>query len=109
MMNAKYCLCPSGYEVVSPRLIESILAGWVPVPISVGYVLPFSEFQFQFKRYPNLKEILTIPEHSYLKLQANVMKVQKHFVINDPPKRFDVRHMLFQSIWLRRLNVRFYD
>ncbi|KAF3793004.1 putative glycosyltransferase [Nymphaea thermarum] len=93
MMNAKYCLCPSGYEVASPRLTESILA--VPIPV---------------QKIPELKEILTnIAEHLYLKLLANVMKVEKHFVINEPSKRFDVIHMLFHSIWLRRHNVRLYD
>ncbi|KAF3792969.1 putative glycosyltransferase [Nymphaea thermarum] len=77
MMNAKYCLCPSGYEVASPRLTEFILAGCVLVPISDGYVLPFSNaldwshfsVPIPVQKIPELKEILiNIHEHLYLKL-----------------------------------------
>ncbi|KAF3786639.1 putative glycosyltransferase [Nymphaea thermarum] len=113
-MKTKYCLCPSGYEVASPRITESILAECIPVPISDSYVLPFSDVldwtQFSVpipvSKIPEIKEIVSgIPENTYLKLQANVLKVQRHFVVNHPAKILDVMHLLLHSIWLRRLNL----
>ncbi|XP_034921953.1 probable glycosyltransferase At5g03795 [Populus alba] len=118
LKNNRFCLCPSGYEVASPRIVEAIYAECVPVLISDGYVPPFSDvlnwkafsIQVQVKDIPKIKDILMgISQRQYLRMQRRVKQVQRHFVLNGLPKRFDEFHMTIHSIWLRRLNIRFHD
>ncbi|KAL7595339.1 hypothetical protein Lser_V15G31283 [Lactuca serriola] len=115
MLASKYCLCPSGYEVASPRIVESIYSECVPVIISENYVLPFSDvlkweaFSVNVKvsDVSRLKEILMgVREDEYLRLKENLRQVRRHFVLNQPSQRFDVFHMILHSVWLRRLNLK---
>lgn len=118
MRRTKFCLCPSGYEVASPRVVEALYTGCVPVLISSGYVPPFSDV-LNWKTFtvivnvediPNLKRILTsISSEQYFKMYTRGLQMRRHFMMNFPPKRYDVYHMILHSIWLRRLNVRVYD
>lgn len=113
MKSSKYCICPMGYEVNSPRIIEAIYYECVPVIIADNFVLPLSEVldwsAFSVvvaeKDIPNLKEILlAIPMRRYLTMQINVKMVQKHFLWNPRTVRYDLFHMILHSIWFNRLN-----
>lgn len=115
MLKSKFCLCPSGYEVASPRVVEAIYAECIPVILSDHYVLPFSDvlrweafsLQVDISEIPRLKEILmAISEDDYVRLKEGLRAARKHFVLNQPVQRFDMFHMILHSVWLRRLNLR---
>ncbi|RYR67980.1 hypothetical protein Ahy_A03g014452 isoform C [Arachis hypogaea] len=118
MKSSKYCICPKGYEVNSPRVVEAIFYECVPVIISDNFVPPFFEVldwdAFSLilaeKDIPNLKNILvSVPEEKYVKLQLGIRRVQKHFLWHTKPLKYDLFHMTLHSIWYNRvfqINVR---
>ncbi|XVF89182.1 hypothetical protein PTKIN_Ptkin19aG0109400 [Pterospermum kingtungense] len=112
MKSSKYCLCPRGYEVNSPRVVESILYECVPVIISDNFVPPFFEiFNWESfavfileKDIPSLKKILlSIPEKRYRQMQLSVKKIQQHFMWHPTPEKYDIFHMILHSVWYNRV------
>ncbi|GAB4859303.1 hypothetical protein Ancab_010765 [Ancistrocladus abbreviatus] len=90
MKRSKYCICPSGFEVASPRIVEAIYAECVPVLISQHYILPFSDVlnwdsfsvQVLVSEIPNLKKILThIPQDKYLEMQQGISEPFFHAIL----------------------------
>ncbi|KAJ6731509.1 EXOSTOSIN HEPARAN SULFATE GLYCOSYLTRANSFERASE -RELATED [Salix purpurea] len=112
MKRSKYCICARGYEVHTPRVVESIFYECVPVIISDNYVPPlfevlnweaFSVF-IQEKDIPNLRNILlSIPEEKYVAMQMGVKKVQQHFLWHKKPVKYDLFHMILHSVWYNRV------
>ncbi|KAK9126532.1 hypothetical protein Scep_015378 [Stephania cephalantha] len=118
MKKSRFCICPSGYEVASPRIVEALYSGCVPVLVSDHYVAPFSDVLnwkafsvvISVNEIPDLKKILKgISQRQYIRMQRRGVQVRRHFEVNSPPKRFDVFYMILHSVWLRRLNVRIHD
>ncbi|KAL6330963.1 hypothetical protein AAG906_009391 [Vitis piasezkii] len=112
MKSSKFCICPKGYEVNSPRVVEAIFYECVPVIISDNFVPPFFDVldwgAFSIilaeKDIPNLKDVLlSIPNEKYLQMQLGVRKVQKHFLWHAKPLKYDLFHMTLHSIWYNRV------
>ncbi|MCI21048.1 putative glycosyltransferase, partial [Trifolium medium] len=88
LRKTKYCLCPSGYEVASPRVVEAIYTGCVPVLISDHYVPPFSDVlnwksfsvEVSVEDIPKLKDILMrISPSQYIRMQRRIGLIRRHF------------------------------
>ncbi|XP_006356532.1 probable glycosyltransferase At3g07620 [Solanum tuberosum] len=112
MKSSKYCICAKGYEVHTPRVVESIHYECVPVIISDNYVPPFFEvldwesfsvFVLE-KDVPDLRNILlSIPEEQYMKMQHRLKIVQQYFLWHKNPVKYDLFHMILHSIWYNRV------
>ncbi|PKU78056.1 putative glycosyltransferase [Dendrobium catenatum] len=113
MKSSKFCICPMGFEVNSPRIVEAFYYECVPVIIADNFVLPFEEVldwsAFSVvvaeKDIPNLKDILLrIPLRKYIRMQQCVKRLQRHFLWHPRPEKYDLFHMILHSIWFSRLN-----
>lgn len=112
MKSSKYCICPRGYEVNSPRVVEAIFFECVPVIISDNFVPPFFEILnwesfavfIQEEDLPNLKNILlSISDRRYSVMQQRVKRVQQHFLWHPVPVKYDIFHMILHSVWYNRV------
>jgi hypothetical protein len=80
--HGRFCLCPGGYEVNSPRIVEAIYNDCIPVVLADAFVLPFSDvlnwsaFSLHIKEsdIANLKQILqSIPMDICISMQVHLI------------------------------------
>nr|XP_043632225.1 probable glycosyltransferase At5g03795 isoform X1 [Erigeron canadensis] len=116
LLGSKFCLHAKGFEVNTARIGDAIYYGCVPVVLADHYDLPFADILdwssfsvvVSTEDIANLKRILkkSVASDEYLKLQKNVLKVQKHFQWHQKPVDFDTFYMVMYELWLRRSSIR---
>ncbi|KAK6139742.1 hypothetical protein DH2020_026502 [Rehmannia glutinosa] len=116
LLGSKFCIHAKGFEVNTARIGDALYYGCVPVILADHYDLPYADILnwnsfsvvFSTTDIPMLKKILEeiISSNEYLKLQRNVMRVQKHFQWHNVPVDYDVFHMVMYELWLRRSHMR---
>ncbi|XP_027065839.2 probable glycosyltransferase At5g11130 [Coffea arabica] len=115
LLGSKFCIHAKGFEVNTARIGDALYYGCVPVILADHYDLPFADIinwnsfsvVMSTVDIPILKKVLLqeINSSNYLKLQSNVMEVQKHFQWHDVPVDYDAFHMVMFELWLRRSHL----
>ncbi|XP_073027174.1 probable glycosyltransferase At5g03795 [Primulina eburnea] len=109
--RAKFCICPAGLHHTSARITKAIHYGCVPVILGDHFDLPFVDI-LEWRKFAlllkeadvyTLKDILKAKAGAeYRMLHKNLLKVQRHFEWNTPPRKLDAFHMVMYDLWLRR-------
>ncbi|KAL6559097.1 hypothetical protein OROHE_006466 [Orobanche hederae] len=118
LLGSKFCIHVKGFEVNTARIGDSLYYGCVPVILSDHYDLPYADIinwnsfsvVLSTMDIPMMKKILQeIGPSEYLRLQRNVMRVQKHFQWHNVPVDYDAFYMVMYELWLRRSHVRIFS
>ncbi|XP_038686803.1 probable glycosyltransferase At5g03795 [Tripterygium wilfordii] len=112
--TSKYCICDGASFRTRICITDSIYFGCVPVILYDKYELPFNDI-LDWKKFSiiiaednvgRVEQILEdIPDSEFSDLHYNIVKVQRHFVWNSPPRKYDAFHMILYELWLRHLSI----
>ncbi|KAG5609277.1 hypothetical protein H5410_020558 [Solanum commersonii] len=109
MQRAIFCLCPLGWAPWSPRLVEAVIFGCIPVIIADDIVLPFADaipweeigvFVAE-KDVPNLDTILTsIPPEEILRKQRLLANpsMKQAMLFPQPAQSGDAFHQILNGL-----------
>nr|ACN31576.1 unknown [Zea mays] len=109
MQRAIFCLCPLGWAPWSPRLVEAVVFGCIPVIIADDIVLPFADAipwedmsVFVAERdVPRLDSILTsIPLPDILRRQRLLARdsVKRALLFHQPARPGDAFHQVLNGL-----------
>ncbi|XP_070570231.1 uncharacterized protein [Ptychodera flava] len=116
LLTSKYCLILRGQKVWSPRLMDAVWFGCVPVIIADYYHLPLQEVVDWNKmaviipesKIADVKQILTsISLKELSKKQAALAQNYAFLSWNNPPKPYDAFHMVLYELWNKRHVIKY--
>lgn len=111
LKTSTFCLCPRGNVVWSPRVMDALWFGCIPVIIANYYVPPLYglvdwsaiSITVPESQLSNLKDILlTVSAERVEEMQLAIRKTYEHLTWNDPPKPFDAFHSVLFQLWTKR-------
>ncbi|XP_047983516.1 probable glycosyltransferase At5g03795 isoform X2 [Salvia hispanica] len=115
LLRSKFCIHAKGFEVNTARIGDALYYGCVPVVLADHYDLPYADILnwesfsvvLSASDIPIMKRVLLemIRSGEYLRLQENVVRVQKHFQWHSMPVDYDAFYMVMYELWLRRSHV----
>jgi len=109
MQRAVFCLCPLGWAPWSPRLVEAVIFGCIPVIIADDIVLPFADaipweeigVYVDEEDVPNLDTILTsIPPEVILRKQRLLANpsMKQAMLFPQPAQPGDAFHQVLNGL-----------
>lgn len=108
MQNSKYGIFTRGDCVWSPRLIEILIHGCIPIIINNDYVLPFEKY-IDWKSFSviineqncdTLYDIINnIDENEYKMKQKKIFEITKHLLFNIKPVYGDAFYMVMLQLF----------
>lgn len=108
--RSKFCLCLPGWATWTPRLVEALATGCIPVLFSGGFALPFSRFtnfaDFSVRipefRAGDVKELLhRVSAERVAAMQSSIRASWRRFVFNTPPQPGDAFYALVHELHWR--------
>jgi hypothetical protein len=111
LSKSKFCLIVRGFRAWSPRLLDAIWFGCIPVIIADWYALPLQGLiewtdiavfvpESQVSKLKSL--LLSVSAERLAEMQVNIKKVSKHMTWNDPPQPFDAFYSVLFQLWTKR-------
>ena len=110
LRSARFCLHLRGHRGWSPRLMDIVWAGCVPVIIADHYhpplqgLLDWDTFSIRVREedVDHLKDILLgISAADYMLLTRRLARARDHLIWNNPPIPFDAFYSLLLLLWRR--------
>jgi len=111
-LRSVFCLCPHGSRDWSPRLVQAIIYGCIPVIVAKYYFLPFANFLdwsiFSIHVKENCMEKKTdiyvllneLSQEEIFKMQNNLIKVRHHFILASD-RKLDALDMILMDMWMK--------
>ncbi|XP_057779383.1 probable glycosyltransferase At5g03795 isoform X2 [Salvia miltiorrhiza] len=116
LLRSKFCIHAKGFEVNTARIGDALYYGCVPVVLADHYDLPYADILnwesfsvvLSASDIPIMKKVLRemVGSGQYLRLQGNVVRLQKHFQWHTVPLHYDAFYMVMYELWLRRSHVK---